>query len=376
MVAKSRREFHGRIRFLYGDLRHGIPVQAANDGKVTVMALSTRDFRKIIEIIDDIHSIPDHKAMFRAVCGKLQKFIGIYSGIFVPADPKTGDMFLSGQEVFHISEGVLTLYMKHYATLDPLRPPYNDWCDKNMCRTARNTELVPEKNLLRSEFTCDFLIPLANVFYILASTVGVQGDIVGLAGFHRQKQAGDFGDRDKKIMNLLLPHMAKSIHNRNLMNRFRQTRNTDGVIAIGKDDRPFCMNQMAKLMLKGIPVKSIPDPGMRQDSVFYKCKSGTYRVRSMPLGKNGNGKVILLERYPSEHKLHPKLADSSLSKREKEISVLAIQGYSNREIAEMSFICEQTVKDHLHSIFEKLEIRSRGELTAKVLGLRASQLPL
>ncbi len=56
--------------------------------------------------------------------------------------------------------------------------------------------------------------------------------------------------------------------------------------------------------------------------------------------------------------------------------MLAIQGYSNREIAERSFICEQTVKDHLHSIFGKLEIKSRGELSAKVLGLRAGQLSL
>ncbi|MGB5196104.1 MAG: helix-turn-helix transcriptional regulator [Candidatus Deferrimicrobium sp.] len=62
--------------------------------------------------------------------------------------------------------------------------------------------------------------------------------------------------------------------------------------------------------------------------------------------------------------------------QETEIAVLAIQGYSNREIAERSFICEQTVKNHLHSIFGKLEIKSRGELSAKVLGLRAGQLSL
>ncbi len=115
---------------------------------------------------------------------------------------------------------------------------------------------------------------------------------------------------------------------------------------------------------------------MSQEPAFYKCKSGTYRVRSMPLGKNGNGKVILLERYPSEHRLHPKFAESRLSRRENEIAAFVVQGYSNREIAEMAFICEQTVKDHLHSIFEKLEIRSRGELTAKVLGLRPGDKPL
>jgi DNA-binding NarL/FixJ family response regulator len=115
---------------------------------------------------------------------------------------------------------------------------------------------------------------------------------------------------------------------------------------------------------------------MSPNPVFFKSNSGAYRVRTMPIRRNGKGKVILLERYPPEHRLQPKFADFKLSRREREIAVLTIQGYSNREIAEQSFICEQTVKDHPHTIFEKLEIRSRGELTAKVLGLRAGQLSL
>ena len=65
-----------------------------------------------------------------------------------------------------------------------------------------------------------------------------------------------------------------------------------------------------------------------------------------------------------------------LTARQLEVLELVAGGHSNREIAERSFICEQTVKDHLHAIFEKLEVRSRGELTAKVLGLRTGQLSL
>jgi DNA-binding CsgD family transcriptional regulator len=217
---------------------------------------------------------------------------------------------------------------------------------------------------------------MANVFYALAATLGSQGDIVARVGFHRQKQEGDFSDRDKEIVNFLLPHMARAVHNRTLMNRFEQRKDTDGVIAIGKDGRPFFVSDTAKQLLKGVPAESIPDPGLNSDPVFFKSRSGAYRVRTMPLGRNGSGKVVLLERYPPEHRLQSKLDNSKLSRREKEIAVLAVQGYSNREIAERSFICEQTVKDHLHAIFEKFEIRSRGELTAKVLGLRADQLPL
>ena len=60
-----------------------------------------------------------------------------------------------------------------------------------------------------------------------------------------------------------------------------------------------------------------------------------------------------------------------LTKRQEEIAILTIEGFSSKEIAERLFICEQTVKDHLHDIFEKIKVHSRGEMTAKVLGLRS-----
>ncbi|GAA0358209.1 hypothetical protein GCM10009092_23000 [Bowmanella denitrificans] len=51
-----------------------------------------------------------------------------------------------------------------------------------------------------------------------------------------------------------------------------------------------------------------------------------------------------------------------LSTREKQISMLCAQGYSNREIADKVFISENTVKFHLKQIFRKLDIRKRNEL--------------
>ena len=51
-----------------------------------------------------------------------------------------------------------------------------------------------------------------------------------------------------------------------------------------------------------------------------------------------------------------------LSPREKEVARLAARGYSNAQIAEELFISVETVKRHMSTIFEKLEIESRREL--------------
>jgi len=52
----------------------------------------------------------------------------------------------------------------------------------------------------------------------------------------------------------------------------------------------------------------------------------------------------------------------ALSGREREIVVLVAQGFKNREMAERMFISEQTVKNHLHNIFDKLGVSDRLEL--------------
>lgn len=53
---------------------------------------------------------------------------------------------------------------------------------------------------------------------------------------------------------------------------------------------------------------------------------------------------------------------AALSTREREIVGLIAQGFKNRDMAERLFISEQTVKNHLHNIFDKLGVSDRLEL--------------
>ena len=51
-----------------------------------------------------------------------------------------------------------------------------------------------------------------------------------------------------------------------------------------------------------------------------------------------------------------------VSDREREIVHLIVQGFRNKEIGVKLFISEQTVKNHLHNIFDKLGVSDRLEL--------------
>lgn len=68
-------------------------------------------------------------------------------------------------------------------------------------------------------------------------------------------------------------------------------------------------------------------------------------------------------RFASPGELGPRERDKPrLSNREREIVALVAQGFKNKEIAERMFISEQTVKNHLHNIFDKLGVSDRLEL--------------
>jgi DNA-binding CsgD family transcriptional regulator len=57
-----------------------------------------------------------------------------------------------------------------------------------------------------------------------------------------------------------------------------------------------------------------------------------------------------------------------LSKREREVALLAAQGLPTKEIAERLFLSPRTVENHLQRAYEKLGTSGRGELSA-ALGL-------
>lgn len=58
---------------------------------------------------------------------------------------------------------------------------------------------------------------------------------------------------------------------------------------------------------------------------------------------------------------------SGLTRREYEVALLAADGLRNNEIAEKLFVSENTVRAHLRSVFQKLDIDRRAKLAKKLI---------
>ncbi len=88
-------------------------------------------------------------------------------------------------------------------------------------------------------------------------------------------------------------------------------------------------------------------------------------VRSQRLPDTSNGVFSTL--YVRRISQHCSPRSLPISEREREIAELVAQGLTNRQIAEQTYISDNTVRQHLKRTFVKLGVHSRAELTNAVM---------
>ncbi|HXG58375.1 MAG TPA: response regulator transcription factor [Thermoanaerobaculia bacterium] len=109
-----------------------------------------------------------------------------------------------------------------------------------------------------------------------------------------------------------------------------------------------------RLGVKGIVLKEMA-PKLLVQCIRKVASGGTW------LEKDAVGRAM--ERLLQQEERRERSRDV-LTQRELEIVKLTAAGHGNREIAEKLFISEGTVKTHLHTIYEKLGLKSRVQLAA------------
>jgi DNA-binding CsgD family transcriptional regulator len=95
-------------------------------------------------------------------------------------------------------------------------------------------------------------------------------------------------------------------------------------------------------------------------------------LRAARIGESGAGRdrdiAVTIEQSSPSERAGMFARAYGLSRRESELLGLIVTGSDTRELASRMFVSDNTVNDHLKSIFRKTDVRSRHALLARALG--------
>ena len=145
------------------------------------------------------------------------------------------------------------------------------------------------------------------------------------------------------------------------LQRLQAMKNKTRVIVLTASDDKNEFVQAMKLGTSGIVLKQTATDLLIKS--IRKVHDGEIWLDSHTTAEVIRRFVSADETAPIAHPAAPRERERSpLSQREREIVALVAQGFKNKEMAEKMFISEQTVKNHLHNIFDKLGVSDRLEL--------------
>ena len=217
------------------------------------------------------------------------------------------------------------------------------------------TRLEPEKPMIRVAIADDHPIVRDGIRKLLMLEDDVE--VVGEAGDGREiLQLIQEKDPDVLLLDLRMPNMDGLAVMQTLQNANMRTKVI--VLTASEDKSEFV--QAMKLGCSGIVLKQT-----QPDLIVKSIR----KVYAGEIWLDSHTTAAVMRQFASPADIANGIAAagktrerSPLSQREREIVALVSQGYKNKEMAEKMFISEQTVKNHLHNIFDKLGVSDRLEL--------------
>jgi DNA-binding NarL/FixJ family response regulator len=166
------------------------------------------------------------------------------------------------------------------------------------------------------------------------------------------------------LMDVRMPGMDGVEATREIHARFPEVR----VVMLTTYDDDHYVRDAMKYGAAGYLLKSIP-PAELAASIRV-ARSGTIQISPEVADKvlKESAQELLEREARSEPPVEIRDLYLSLTRREREVLALLTKAYDNRQIAEALGIADQTVKNHIHAIYDKLYVSNRMQLIRLMSG--------
>jgi DNA-binding CsgD family transcriptional regulator len=144
-----------------------------------------------------------------------------------------------------------------------------------------------------------------------------------------------------------------------------------GVVVLGRDNAIVSANAAAERWLDELgdsPAVTAVASRARSDETAATARVRTAAGRWVLVsGSRLGDDVAVIVEPVSPRALAPLIAEAyGMTERERDVAELVAQGFGTTEIGRRLCISPWTVQDHLKTIFEKVGVSTRGELTARL----------
>jgi DNA-binding CsgD family transcriptional regulator len=295
----------------------------------------------------------------------------------------------------NVGEGLPDEAAPHFFEVEYSQEDFNKFAE-----LARRTDPVADLaeatggDLSRSARWREVFHPLGLDDDLRAALVS-DGTCWGYLALHRAGDRGVFTTDEARFVKVLAPHLAEGLRVSLLLESTETQDAVDGPALILLDET------LAVVATSAAADRWLADVGEHEHPAIGKLPAAVYsvaaRLRAIEQSisadaelaprsrlRTGSGRwlivhasrlsgaaransiaVILEPAQPAE--IAPVIVRAyDLTERERDVVQHVIRGLSTSEISELLFISANTVQDHLKAIFDKVGVRSRRELVARV----------
>jgi len=214
---------------------------------------------------------------------------------------------------------------------------------------------------------------------------------------HRERSSPRFTAEEAEFLGRIAPHLAIGLRRSLLLGKTLENAQPDGpgMLMVADDLTLMGMTPAAERWLAEITASEWPHTNKLPTPIYAVAASlrqndcgATAAPKTMPQarvrtqsgrwlllhasrisGQNGQGPIAILIEPARPVEIAPLIAQAyDLSPRERTVTQLVLRGLSTSEIAAEIHVSAHTVQDHLKAIFDKVGVRSRRELVARIFG--------
>jgi DNA-binding CsgD family transcriptional regulator len=213
------------------------------------------------------------------------------------------------------------------------------------------------------------------------------GETWGMLGLYREPGAPAFSDAEKAFLSLVAPELADGARRALLIGEAREPEHPDapGLVILDADwqvrsrtpgvdrwlaeiaDRDGLPSAVLAVAARAVRAAEAGEPDAVATARVRAHSGGWLLLHGACLVEDGDRRVAVIIDAAHPARLYPLLmAAYKLTERERDVTEQVLLGASTAEIAAALVMTQNTVQQHLKSVFDKTGVRSRRDLVGRI----------